>query len=131
MKVGGRLKHANNQRNRSFFRQSTMSDLLLFNITGRDHSGRHQTLLIPQSYWIVNGKSAVRKILQRCLYCERMRVQPQPSIMANLPDERIGLSKTAFSYTGMDFFEPLLLNIRSVQEQHNLGSNVLLQFLFA
>ena len=51
--------------------------------------------------------------------------------MANLPDERIGLSKTAFSYTGMDFFGPLLLNIRSVQEQHNLGSNVLLQFLFA
>ena len=107
------------------------SDPLLFNSTGRDHSGRHQTLLIPQSYWIVNGKSAIRKVLQRCLYCERIRVQPQPSIMTNLLDERIGLYKPAFSYTGMDFFGPLLLNIQSVQEQHSLGSNVLLQFLFA
>ena len=45
--------------------------------------------------------------MQRCLYCERIRVQPRPPKTADLPDERVRLYKPAFSYTGMDFFEPL------------------------
>ena len=51
--------------------------------------------------------------------------------MANLPDERVRLYQPAFKYTGIDFFDPWLLNIQNVQEQHKLASNVKVQFLFA
>ena len=107
IKVGGHLKHASipNQSKH----QVTSLIIQHYHETSY-HSGRDQTLsLIRQSYWIVNGNSAVRKILQRFLYCERTRVQPRSPIMADLPDERVGLYKPAFSYTGIDFFGPLVV----------------------
>ena len=38
-----------------------------------------------------------------------MRVQPQPPVMADLPDERTGLYEPAFSCTGIDLFGPLVV----------------------
>ena len=107
IKVGGHLKHASipNQSKH----QVTSLIIQHYHETSY-HSGRDQTLsLIRQSYWIVNGKSAVRKILQRFLYCDRIRVQPRPPIIANLADERVGLYEPTFSYTGIDFFGPLVV----------------------
>ena len=115
IKVGGLLKHVNipNQSKHQIIlpakHQVTSLIIQHYHETSY-HSGRDQTLsLICQSYWIVNGKSAVRKILQRCLYCKRKWVQPQPPIIANLADERVGLYEPAFSYTGIDFFGPLVV----------------------
>ena len=107
IKVGGHLKHASipNQSKH----QVTSLIIQHYHETSY-HSGRDQTLsLIRQSYWIVNGNSTVRRILQRFLYCERTRVQPRSPIMANLADERVGLYEPAFSYTGIDFFGPLVV----------------------
>lgn len=73
------------------------------------------------SYWIVYRKSAVRNILQKFTHYKRMRLQQRTPIMAEVPDERIGLYKSALSYTGIDSW---LLNILNVQEQHRLGLNV-------
>ena len=137
IKVGGRLKHANipNQSKHQIILPAKhhFTSLIIQHYHGTSyHSRRNQTLsLIRQSYWTVNGKSAVREILQRCLYCERIRDQFRPPVMADLPDERIGLYKPAFSYTGKDFLYPCLINIRNVQEQHRLALNVMVQFLFA
>ena len=110
IKVGGRLKHVNipiqskHQIILPAKHQVTSLIIQHYHETSY-HSGRDQTLsLIRRSYWIVNGKSAVTKILQKCLYCERIRVQPRPPIMADLSDERLGLYEPTFSYTGIDFF---------------------------
>ena len=115
IKAGGLLKHANipNQSKHQIIlpakHQVTSLIIQHYHETSY-HSGRDQTLsLIRQSYWIVNGKSAVRKILQRFLYCDRIRVQPRPPIIANLADERVGLYEPTFSYTGIDFFGPLVV----------------------
>ena len=77
IKVGGLLKHANipNQSKHQIIlpakHQVTSLIIQHYHETSY-HSGRDQTLsLVRQSYWIVNGKSAVRNILQRCLYCKR------------------------------------------------------------
>ena len=115
IKVGGHLKHTNipNQsKYQNIFpaKHQVTSFIIQHYHETSYHFGRDQTLsLIRQSYWIVNGKSAVRKILQRCLYCERIRVQSRPPIMVDLPDKRVGLYKPAFSYTGIDFFGPLVV----------------------
>ena len=47
--------------------------------------------------------------MRRCLCCERIRVQPRPPTMADLPDERIGLYEPAFWYTRIDFLGPLVV----------------------
>ena len=80
IKVGGRLKHAKtpNQSKRQTIlpakHQVTCFIIKYYHETSY-HFGRDQRLsLIRQSYWIVNGKSIVRKILQRSLYCERIQV---------------------------------------------------------
>ena len=132
IKVGGRLKHANlpNQsKYQSILPAKYHSEFLIIQHYHETsyRSGRDQIMsLIRQSYWIVNGKSAVRKILQRCLYCERTRFQQRPPIIADLPNERIGLSATREK----TFLYPWLLNIWNVPEQHRLGVNVMAQFLF-
>ena len=113
--MGGRLKHAdtpNQSRHQIILlakHQVTPLGIHHYHETTY-HSQRDETLsLIRQSCWVVNGNSAVRKILQRYLYCKRIRVQPQPPIMADLPDGRVGIYKQAFSYTGIDFFGPLVV----------------------
>ena len=115
IKVGGRLKHVNipiqskHQIILPAKHQVTSLIIQHYHETSY-HSGRDQTLsIIRQSYWIANGKSTVRKILQRCLYCERIQVQPQSPVMADLPDERVGLYEPVFSYTGIDLFGPLVV----------------------
>ena len=74
IKVGGRLKHANipNQSKHQIIllaKHHAASLIIQYYHEISYHSGRDQKLSqICQSYWIVNGKSAARKILQRCLY---------------------------------------------------------------
>ena len=52
------------------------------------HSGRDLTLNLPrESYWIINTKSLIRKVLKSCLYCKRLRSQPKPPIISDLPPE--------------------------------------------
>ena len=115
IKVGGRLKHANipNQSKHQIIllaKHHAASLILQYYHETSYHFGRNQKFsLICQSYWIVNGKSAVRKILQRCLYWERIRVLPRPPIMAYLPGARIWVYEPAFSYTGIYFFGPLVV----------------------
>ena len=43
------------------------------------HSGRDLTLnLIRETFWIINGKSIVRKVINSCSYCKRLRINPKP-----------------------------------------------------
>ena len=51
--------------------------------------------------------------------------------MANLLDERVGLYEPALSYTGIDFFGPLVVKHSKRTKEHKLGSKVMVQFLFA
>ena len=92
IKVGGSLTHANlpNQSKHQIILPTKQQVTSLINHYYHEtmyHSKRDQTLsLIGQSYWIVNGKLAVGKILQRCLYCKRIRVQPQLPIIYQMKE---------------------------------------------
>jgi len=74
------------------------------------HCGREQLLsCIHERYWIVNGKSIIRKIIKECLYCKRRRVNPKNQLMSNLPYERTSSNQPPFTYTGVDYFGPITI----------------------
>ncbi|XP_078357279.1 uncharacterized protein LOC144642164 [Oculina patagonica] len=71
------------------------------------HSGLEYTLsLTRQKYWIINGRSTVRNILNECFSCRKRQAPLAQQKMANLPEDRITPSKPPFTYTGVDCFGP-------------------------
>ena len=47
--------------------------------------GEHVLLCIRQRSWIVRGHVAVRRVIGRCLKCQRRNAKPREQFMANLP----------------------------------------------
>ncbi len=81
--------------------------------THRDnyHVGANHTLsIIRESFWIVQGKSQVQKILRKCPRCVKhnggpFKLPPTPA----LPPERVNYTKP-FTFVGVDYMGPLLVN---------------------
>ena len=71
------------------------------------HSGLEYTLSFTrQKYWIINGRSTVRSILNECFSCRKRQAPTAEQKMANVPEDRITPSKPPFTYTGVDCFGP-------------------------
>ena len=63
---------------------------------------------LRETVWIVKGRSAVRRVLRRCMTCERQRnACPGKQFMADLPEVRLVPEKPPFTYIGVDYFGPL------------------------
>ena len=74
------------------------------------HVGVAQTLAnLRQTYWIVHGRSQVKKALRECNVCRRVEggsyaAPPPPA----LPDIRVK-ERSPFANTGLDYFGPPLI----------------------
>lgn len=67
------------------------------------HVGREHTLaLVRQKFWILRGKSFVRRIINDCLLCKRRRAKPTVP-----PRERLSLYQPPFANTGVNYFGPI------------------------
>ena len=78
------------------------------------HAGVSQTLaLIRQRYWIPQGLSAVKSVLQRCSVCRHYEggSYKMPN-MPPLPAKRVSQS-TPFSHCGVDYFGPLFIKYKT------------------
>ncbi|XP_074653621.1 uncharacterized protein LOC141907778 [Tubulanus polymorphus] len=74
------------------------------------HSGRDHILsVIRAKFWIVNGKSAIWKVLNHCYDCRRRHGKYLENKMADLPEERVTPCESPFTYVGVDFFGPFLV----------------------
>ncbi|XP_022783913.1 uncharacterized protein LOC111324580 [Stylophora pistillata] len=73
------------------------------------HMGQESVLSsLRETVWIVKGRSAVRRVLRRCLTCQRQRKAcPGEQFMADLPEVRLVPEKPPFSYVDVDYFGPL------------------------
>ncbi|MEW8544196.1 MAG: integrase [Candidatus Thiodiazotropha sp.] len=82
------------------------------------HTGVSQTLsLIRQKYWIPQGRSAVRKVLQRCTTCRRHEGGSyRMPLMPPLPAECLTESPP-FTYTGVDYFGPLYVKSKKDRQK--------------
>lgn len=74
------------------------------------HGGVKTTLTeIRSKYWIVQGRSFVRGVLQKCVVCRRFQGRPYASPPAPpLPAFRVNEARP-FAFTGVDFAGPLFV----------------------
>ena len=82
------------------------------------HAGVQVTLLDLRSrFWILKGRRTVKKVLQSCLACRRLRLLPVSVPVAPLPKDRI-MEASPFDVVGVDFCGPLYY--RSTQQSAKL-----------
>ena len=69
------------------------------------HCGQEYVLsLIRKSYWIIKGRVAVRRAVNRCFSCRRRQAPSGAQKMADLPADRVTPNKPPFSFVGVDCF---------------------------
>ena len=82
------------------------------------HTGCSQTLsLLRHKFWIPQGRSAFRRVLERCVLCRRHEGGPyKMPLMPPIPTERVSAS-TPFTYTGVDYFGPLFIRTKGESQK--------------
>ena len=72
------------------------------------HAGPMQVLVsLRQEFWIVKGRAAVKRELNKCIQCKKRLAKPETQIMAPLPAQRVTPCETPFTNVGVDYFGPL------------------------
>ena len=74
------------------------------------HVGANQTLATMRTqYWIPSGKRYIKRVINSCLICRRLKVQAYlPHISPSLPPFRV-VEASAFSSVGIDFLGPIYI----------------------
>ena len=72
-------------------------------------SNKHVLNELRQKYWILKELATVQKISSSCPSCRRLRAKPEPPVMADLPNSRLGYQQPPFTNTGVDYFGPMLV----------------------
>ena len=68
------------------------------------HMGQETVLAKLRSrFWIVKGRSTVRRIIRKCRGCVRRNVRLREQHMANLPHDRVTPDKPPFTNGGIDY----------------------------
>ena len=81
------------------------------------HRGQEYVLSsLRQLYWIIKGRSAVRRVISSCFLCKKLGAVRGEQLMADLPKERLMSGGPPFSHVGVDYFGTLYLR--------QAGSNV-------
>ena len=73
---------------------------------------------LRERFWIVKGRSAVRRRLKKCLDCQRKNAPTGEQIMAKLPQDRVTPHEPPFTYVGVDYFGPIEVKQRRSRVKH-------------
>ena len=119
--VGGRLRHApikEEQKHPVILpKKHHVVDLIIRHyhlLSG--HSGQEYVLsLIRKNFWIIKGRVAVRRIVNRCFGCRRRQAPVGAQKMSDLPADRVTPDKPPFSFAGVDCFGPFWVKIARSQ----------------
>ena len=68
---------------------------------------------LRQRIWITQGRREVKRIIRKCVTCQRQHVGPCGQKMGPLPEERVTPSPP-FSDIGIDFAGPLYVKERTI-----------------
>ena len=84
------------------------------------HSGAERTLAeIRQRFWIVKGRSSVKRIIHKCIPCRKMKAPTLTQQMSDLPADRVEAGQAPFSFVGVDMFGPFMVKrARSVVKRY-------------
>ena len=61
---------------------------------------------LRQEFWIIKGRSAVRRVIKCCIDCQRRKAKLLDQYMASLPKDRITPDKPAFTCWYRLFWTP-------------------------
>ena len=118
IRVGGRLQYAlisHDQKHPVILpNKHHVTDVIISHChTCNGHVGIEDTLaFVRHKYWIINGRSAVKRVLSKCQLCRRHNARAQEQFMAPLPMERLVPYMPAFTYVAIDYFGPLYVKQR-------------------
>ncbi|KRY74245.1 hypothetical protein T4A_10366 [Trichinella pseudospiralis] len=118
LRVGGRLGRAQLEEETKFPallpRKGMIVDLLIRREHNPQlHAGVAQTLAaLRERFWILRGRSAVKRVLRTCGICRRVAARPFQQRMGDLPAIRVNPARP-FSNVGIDFVGPLLVRSES------------------
>ena len=72
------------------------------------HLGQESVLSsLRKKYWVLKGRSAVRRVLNKCSDCHSRKAKPAEQFIAEVPKERVTPGDPPFTYFGVDCFGPL------------------------
>ena len=92
-----------------------------------NHAGVEHTLsIVRREYYLTKDRRSIRKTLTRCVKFRRRRDQPQPPILASLPEERLMSFIRPFSTSNPDIFGPF----NTVIDRRTEKRNDLLNYVF-
>ncbi|XP_062706457.1 uncharacterized protein LOC134287734 [Aedes albopictus] len=94
-------------------RNHRATELLVLDYHQRCQHGNSETVVneIRQFYNIPRLRSVVKKICRDCALCKVRRARPAIPPMAPLPAARLAHHERAFTYTGVDYFGPLVVKL--------------------
>ncbi|KRY30334.1 hypothetical protein T01_9093, partial [Trichinella spiralis] len=114
MRVGGRLGRAQLEEEAKFPALLPCKGMIVDLLIEREHSrqlhaGVAQTLAaLRERFWILHGRSAVKRVLRTCRLCRRVAARPFEQRMGELPATRVNPAGP-FSNVGIDFAGPLMI----------------------
>nr|CAI5839869.1 unnamed protein product [Callosobruchus analis] len=117
LRVGGRLKNSSlsfNQKHPILLDGKHVFTKMIFQLehVKLHHAGAQLLLFsVRQNYWTTSGMNVAKLSVRKCIRCFRAKPKPASSIMADLPKQRVQVSRP-FSITGIDYAGPVSLRDR-------------------
>ncbi|GFQ71606.1 integrase catalytic domain-containing protein [Trichonephila clavata] len=113
--VGGRLRHSNlpaEQKDPMLIANNHLiCDLTIKHHFSYLHTGAEATLAnIRTKFWIVNGRSKVKRVIKQCIKCLKVSAKGKNQMMADLPSARVSIARV-FNKVGLDFCGPFLIKL--------------------
>ena len=66
-------------------------------------------LELREVHWILNARTAIKKIAKQCLHCRKMKSKPVTPHMADLPNVWLDYKHPPFINTAVDYFGPIFI----------------------
>ncbi|XP_059055449.1 uncharacterized protein LOC131849394 [Achroia grisella] len=117
LRVGGRLQNA---KNISFDKMHPAilpkSSHITHSIIRREHlrllhAGPKLVLSsLSQRYWLISGTREVKKVVNKCIKCARLKAEASKQLMGSLPQDRLTANRP-FQIVGVDFCGPFSIKI--------------------
>lgn len=95
------------------------------------HAGPQGTLTaLRQNYWILSGRSTVRKVLRKCVICFHAKPRTIYPKMGNLPKDRVKYARP-FSVSGVDYAGPIMIKEGRGRGKRSVKAYIVLFVCFA
>ncbi|XP_052901623.1 uncharacterized protein LOC128309307, partial [Anopheles moucheti] len=89
------------------------TELLILSYHERYRHCNHRTVVseLRARYYIPQVLGEYNRVRKSCQRCKIDGATPEPPSMGNVPSQRVAVGQRAFSFTGVDYFGPLLVAV--------------------